>query len=508
MNQKVAFETELECKKNIKNVSLNPKYKFFKQIFKTAGDNTQVRQWIIKKKLEIDKIKTINNTNINNLDNNIFINKDNLNKINKEIIRRLNLQIYKNIDDQSFLNTLRYLFYKIGTGIFVKIKSNELVMFSPFRNVNYKNNWSKFIKFNKNDKNIINYYKKKKKEYIYIRQISYRIDEWRALNCKMNNDLDKYENDTYWMEIKQLIKYICKHRKIDDVEFFINKRDVPYLKDNFTEPFNHIYNSKNYPLTSYKYDKYCPILSFSSDLDFADLIIPTADDWNLINKKYYLNQCNKTWMDQEDIELNWDKKTPTAFFRGTATGCGKTIETNPRLNISYLSKIWEENDSYNKNNPIDNIKYLDAGVTSWNISDKKYTNENLSYINPAELPFKKSSKVPMSKQTRYKYLVNIDGNGVAYRFTRELSFKSVILKVDSTKEMWYFPLLEPYVHYVPIKEDLSDLADKIEWCKKNDEKCRIISENAYNFYQKYINKNGIADYCQYLFNSISGNKSS
>ena len=29
----------------------------------------------------------------------------------------------------------------------------------------------------------------------------------------------------------------------------------------------------------------------------------------------------------------------------------------------------------------------------------------------------------MSKQTRYKYLVNIDGNGVAYRFTRELSLK-------------------------------------------------------------------------------------
>ena len=158
MSRKVAFETELECKKNIKNISLNPKYKFFKQIFKTAGDNTQVRQWIIKKKLENDKIKTKNKLNINNLDKNIFINKDNLNNINKEIIRRLNLQIYKNIDDKSFLNTLRYLFYKIGTGIFIKIKNNELVMFSPFRNVNYKNNWSQFIKFDKNDKNIINYY--------------------------------------------------------------------------------------------------------------------------------------------------------------------------------------------------------------------------------------------------------------------------------------------------------------------------------------------------------------
>ena len=47
----------------------------------------------------------------------------------------------------------------------------------------------------------------------------------------------------------------------------------------------------------------------------------------------------------------------------------------------------------------------------------------------------------MSEKTKYKYLVNIDGNGVAYRFTRELSFKSVILKVDSTKEMWYLSFI-------------------------------------------------------------------
>ena len=37
---------------------------------------------------------------------------------------------------------------------------------------------------------------------------------------------------------------------------------------------------------------------------------------------------------------------------------------------------------------------------------------------------------------------------------------SVILKVQSqcvADQMWYFPLLQPYVDHVPVKADLSDL---------------------------------------------------
>lgn len=36
----------------------------------------------------------------------------------------------------------------------------------------------------------------------------------------------------------------------------------------------------------------------------------------------------------------WEEKAPTAFFRGTATGGGTTIETNQRLKIAHLSHVW------------------------------------------------------------------------------------------------------------------------------------------------------------------------
>ena len=42
-------------------------------------------------------------------------------------------------------------------------------------------------------------------------------------------------------------------------------------------------------------------------------------------------------------------------------------------------------------------------------------------------------------------------------------------------------------HYVPIKNDFSDLNEKIEWCINNDDKCKKISENANNFVVNKLN---------------------
>ena len=42
-------------------------------------------------------------------------------------------------------------------------------------------------------------------------------------------------------------------------------------------------------------------------------------------------------------------------------------------------------------------------------------------------------------------------------------------------------------HYIPIKEDLSDLFDQIMWCRNNDSTCKLIAENSYKFYMDYIN---------------------
>jgi hypothetical protein len=83
---------------------------------------------------------------------------------------------------------------------------------------------------------------------------------------------------------------------------------------------------------------------------------------------------------------------------------------------------------------------------------------------------------------------------------------SVILKVAPRQvadRMWYFPLLQPYVDHVPVKADLSDLEEKIRWCRENDDKCREIAANCLKLYEKYVARSGLLDYVEMVTKHIA-----
>ncbi len=52
-----------------------------------------------------------------------------------------------------------------------------------------------------------------------------------------------------------------------------------------------------------------------------------------------------------------------------------------------------------------------------------------------------------------------------------------VLKVASPSgfRQWYYSELQPWTHYVPVKADLSDLHEQIDWCRTNAEECRRIA---------------------------------
>jgi len=58
---------------------------------------------------------------------------------------------------------------------------------------------------------------------------------------------------------------------------------------------------------------------------------------------------------------------------------------------------------------------------------------------------------------------------------------SVILRVKSDFVHWCDSELKPGVHYVEIKEDLSDLREKLDWCKSHDAECKQIANAGYEF---------------------------
>lgn len=63
----------------------------------------------------------------------------------------------------------------------------------------------------------------------------------------------------------------------------------------------------------------------------------------------------------------------------------------------------------------------------------------------------------------------MDGTVAAYRLPYLLAGDSVVLKHDSIYYEHFYKQLQPWVHYIPFKADLSDLLEKIQWARDHDE---------------------------------------
>jgi hypothetical protein len=463
---------ELCIESSKKKIQTNPRYKNFNQTHFTAGDEEQ----FIEYKYEINGSSEFDDVN----DDNVFSNYE------PEI-----WEGYHNLETKSVLNTFRYIFNKFKKGIFVKILDNQLKVFLPFSNANFINEWSHNIKTSSDEFNIF--------EYVSIIE-GYKFSEknvndfkntWYANNCLLRYEYPIYEGDTNVSNIKNMLEELCEKREIPDIEFFLNRRDFPIITKNKSEPYYDLWDSYDYPLVSHNYDKYIPILSMSKTDIFADILIPTHEDWSRIQSvenKWFCKSYRSC--DDDDFEVNWEDKKNIAVFRGSSTGTGVTIETNQRLKIAYLSYLKKIDEN-------DNLPYLNAGITKWNLRIKKIMDSSeLTVIDIHSLPFDLVPFMSIEEQCQYKYIVHIDGHVSAFRLSLELKMGSVILLVDSGWKMWYYDLLQPYVHYVPVKNDLSDIYDKIEWCKNNDDKCKEIVLNAQKFYETYLQKDGTLDYMQ------------
>ena len=154
---------------------------------------------------------------------------------------------------------------------------------------------------------------------------------------------------------------------------------------------------------------------------------------------------------------NFKNKIAEIFWRGITTG-----EPNRPANRFKLVTTWF------KKNP--NIDVGFSGICQGKDNYKKYV----------------LTKCHAKTFLEYKYILSVEGNDKDSGLNWKLNSNSLILMAKPRCTSWLMETtLVPNYHYILLKDDFSDLENKLKWCNNNQDKCVQIIKNANKFMSQF-----------------------
>ncbi len=216
-------------------------------------------------------------------------------------------------------------------------------------------------------------------------------------------------------------------------------------------------------------DEQAPILAQAKRKSIASNCIVLIPAQFCLSKLWYQDAIEVL---QTIPEIPWKKKIEKAVWRGSITDTGEPsvdrfvahFSTTPRFLLCQMAAEHSES--------------IDAGFIHLDNPQIKVAVEKLGLKKP-----------PLSKRDHlaYKYLPVLDGRMCTYPgYQWRLLSNSVCLKQESDEVQWFYRALKPYVHYIPVQNDLSDLLEKIEWARKHDREAQNISIQAQQFASQHL----------------------
>ncbi|XP_075448459.1 protein O-glucosyltransferase 3 isoform X3 [Ascaphus truei] len=269
------------------------------------------------------------------------------------------------------------------------------------------------------------------------------IVHYTVLNNNIyRRSLGKYTD--FKMFSDEILLSLARKVRLPDFEFYINVGDWPveHRKANDTPG----------PL---------PMISWCGSTDSQDIILPTYDTTHS-TLEALRGVTNDLLSIQGHTGPFWSNKTEQAFFRGRDS-------REERLQLIRLSKSYPD--------------LLDAGITGY------------FFFREMEKELGKAPLIGFFDFFKYKYQVNMDGTVAAYRFPYLMLGDSLVLKQASPYYEHFYTALKPWKHYIPIKRNLSDLIERIQWAKENDDEARTIAKEGQVLARELLQPHRL--YCYY-----------
>ena len=115
---------------------------------------------------------------------------------------------------------------------------------------------------------------------------------------------------------------------------------------------------------------------------------------------------------------------------------------------------------------------------------------NIGRVNTNDLnPLWKVPRLSIDQQLDYKFILCLEGNDVASNLKWVMSSQSIAVMPKPKYETWFMEgLLVADVHYIVIKDDYSDLEQRLNYYINNQDKALQIIENANAYVQQFRNQ--------------------
>jgi Glycosyl transferase family 90 len=188
----------------------------------------------------------------------------------------------------------------------------------------------------------------------------------------------------------------------------------------------------------------------------------------LIPDSAYLDQnryqAMRDWFRNNNVA--WADRRQAAFWRGTTSGTPMDPDLGwhslPRIRLCEIGTRHPD--------------VLDVGITGLTQIEDPGAMQWLTGRNMLR------AHVPSEYFNKYRYQIDIDGNSNAWAglFIKLLT-GSPVLKVNSPEgyRQWFYDRLRPWINFIPVATDMTDLVEKVEWLRAHDDVAREIGEAGY-----------------------------
>ncbi|KAG8198008.1 hypothetical protein JTE90_001848 [Oedothorax gibbosus] len=240
--------------------------------------------------------------------------------------------------------------------------------------------------------------------------------------------------------------------KLPDMEFVVNTRDWPQVN---------------------KYNKPIPIFSFSKTSQYWDITYPAWSFW-AGGPAISLYPTGLGRWDVQRKNINgtvekwpWDKKKSTAFFRGSRT-------SSERDKLVLFSR-----------------KYPD-------MVDAQYTKNQAWKSDKDTLGAPPAKEVSLEDHCHYKYLFNFRGVAASFRLKHLFLCRSLVFHVGDEWIEFFYHRLQPWIHYIPVKNDLSNIDELLHFVMENDDIAQSIAERGFALIWNHLRMQDVVCYWEKL----------